>query len=282
MKILLVGGNSTLAKVLLPILASFAEVLTAGRSGCDLDLDLAWPSERLELPAGLDAVIHLAANFGGQDFDAMLAAEDINVLGALKVAHACKQAGVGKMVLVSSIFSGLNEDSPFYNSYALSKRHAEELTRLYCRSTGLPLVILRPSQLFGEGDAFRRHQPFLYRLIDMAQRGEEIVIYGRNDAQRNFIHVLDVAQVLSRLVQQRIVGTFDCVSMTNVRFSEIAAAAVTAFGSDSMIRFDTSRPDILDNAFVGDDSLYQSINYFPEISFEEGMAREAAYRRGQP
>lgn len=279
MKILLAGGHSSLAQALRPVLASFAEVVTAGRSGCDVDFDLAWPVKRFELPAGLDAVIHLAAHFGGQDFDAMLAAEELNVLGALKLAHACTCAGVGQLVQVSSIFAGLDEDSPFYNSYALSKRHAEELTRLYCRSAGLPLAILRPAQLYGEGESFRHHQPFLFSLLDRAQSGEDIVLYGSNDAQRNFIHVTDVAEVFARVVRLRIEGRYDCASLSNVRFSEIAAAAVAAFGSASAIRFDATKPDVPDNAFAADESLYRLIDYFPGISMAQGLAREAVRRR---
>lgn len=279
MRILLTGGHSSLAQVLRPVLASFAEVLTAGRSGCDVELDLAWPAERFELPAGLDAVIHLAAHFGGQDFDAMLAAEEVNVLGALKLAHACTRAGVGHLVQVSSIFAGLGEDSPFYNSYSLSKRHAEELTRLYCHSVGLPLAILRSAQLYGEGESFRRHQPFLYALLDRAQCGDDIVLYGSHDARRNFIHVEDVAEVIARVVRLRIEGRYDCVSPSNASFSEIAAATVAAFGSDSAIRFDTAKPDIPDNAFAADEVLYRLIDYFPRISLKQGLAREAARRR---
>lgn len=282
MKILLAGGHSSLALALRPVLACFAEVLTAGRSGCDVELDLAWPAERFELPAGLDAVIHLAAHFGGQDFDAMLAAEEVNALGALKLAHACTRAGVGQLVQVSSIFAGLDADSPFYNSYALSKRHAEELTRLYCRSAGLALAILRPAQLYGEGESFRQHQPFLYALLDRAQGGEEIVLYGSNDARRNFIHVDDVAEVLARVVRQRIEGRYDCANLSNARFSEIAAAAVAAFGSTSAIRFDATKPDIPDNAFAADETLYRLIGYFPRISLAQGLAREAARRSALP
>ncbi len=282
MKILLVGGHSSLAQVLRPVLTSFAEVMTAGRTGCDVALDLIWSAERFNLPDGVDVVIHLVAHFGGQDFDSMLAAEEVNVLGALKLAHACRRSGVAQLVQVSSIFAGLDEDSPFYNSYALSKRHGEELSQLYCRSAGLPLAILRPAQLYGEGDAFRRHQPFLYALLDRAQRGEDIVLYGCNDAQRNFIHVADVCEVIARVVQQRIEGRYECASLTNVRFSEIAAAAIAAFGSASTISFDTGKPDIPDNAFAADDALYRRISYFPQISLAQGLAREAARRKALP
>lgn len=282
MKILLVGGNSSLAHALRPVLAQFSEVLTAGLSGCDVKLDMIWPAERFDLPVGLDVAIHLAAHFGGESFDAMLAAEEVNVLGTLKLAHACTRVQVGHLVQISSIFAGLAEDSLFYNSYALSKRHAEELARLYCQSVGLPLAILRPSQLYGEGESFRRHQPFLYALLDQAQRGEDIVFYGKNDAQRNFIHVADMAEVIARVVQQRIEGRYDCASLTNVRFSEIANAAVTAFGSSSEIRFDATKPDVPNNAFEADESLYRLIDYFPQISIEQGLAREAVRRKVLP
>lgn len=278
MKILLVGGHSSLAQVLRSVLTSFAEVLTAGRKDCDIVLDLAWPAERFKLPK-VDTVINLAAHFGGRDFASMLHAEEINVLGTLKLAHACQNVGVSQLVLVSSIFAGLGEASPFYTSYSLSKRHAEELAQLYCSSVGLPLTILRAAQLYGESDSFRRHQPFLYELMDRAQRGEEIMLYGRNDARRNFIHADDVAEVIARVVQQRIEGSYDCASLSNVYFSEIAEAVVASFGSTSVIRFDVDRADIPDNAFAADDTLYRLIGYFPQIALAEGLARVSASRK---
>ena len=282
MKILLVGGQSSLAQVLRPVLASFAEVVTAGRSGCDVDLDLSWPAEKFCLPLGIDVVVNTAAHFGGQNFDAILAAEEVNVLGTLKLAHACIRAKVGQLVHVSSIFAGLSEASLFYNSYTLSKCHAEELARLYCHSVGLALAILRPAQLYGEGESFRTHQPFLYTLLDQAQRGEDIVLYGSNDAWRNFIHVADVAEIIARVVHQRIEGRYDCVSQSNIRVSEIATAAINAFTSTSEIRFDTTKPNILDNAFVADESFYRLIDYFPQISLAQGLTRVATHRKTLP
>lgn len=278
MKILLMGGNSSLAQALRPALETFAEVVTAGRRGCHVPLDLTWPVERFEIPSGVDTVINLAAHFGGPDFSDLLAAEDVNVLGALKLAHACTQAGVIQLVHVSSIFAGLAEDSLFYSSYALSKRHAEELLQLYSRQTGLPLAILRPAQIYGPGDGFSRHQPLLYALLDQAWRGAGIVLNGSNDAKRNFIYVEDVVEVIVRVVRRRIKGRYACAGLANVRFSEIAAAAMAAVASASEIRFDVTKPDIPDNAFEPDETLYRLIDYSPRISLQEGLARIAEKR----
>jgi nucleoside-diphosphate-sugar epimerase len=279
MKILIVGGNSSVAQVLRPVLASFAEVLTAGKNGCNVELDLSWPVERFNLPSGLDAVINMAAHFGGKDFEMMLESEEVNVLGALKLSHACVHAGVGHMVQISSIFASLDEDSPFYNSYAMSKRHAEDLVHLYCQSTGLSLAILRLSQIYGVGEVFRRHQPLLYSIIDRAERGDDIVFYGNRDAQRNFIHVEDSAEIIARVLSRHIEGRYVCASLSNVRLSEIASAAVTAFGSSSRVNFDVEKPDILDRVFEIDDLLYQKIDYYPRISLTQGMTMEADHRK---
>ena len=279
MKILIVGGSSSLAQVLIPTLSSFAKVLTAGRSGCDIELDLTWEDELFQLPVGLDAVIHLAAHFADNDFAGALAAEQVNVLGSLKLCHAAKRAGVGHFVQVSTTFAALREDSAFFSSYALSKRHAEDVTRLYCSNVDLPLTILRPAQIYGVGEAFRKHQPFLYNIIDKSERNEEIVFYGSNDAQRNLIHAEDVAEVIAQIVRLRLQGLYACPSMTNVRYSEIAAAAVSAFDSISQVRFAADKPDILDNAFDPDDRLYRHIEFFPRVTLDLGMKKEAAYRR---
>lgn len=279
MKILIVGGSSSLAQVLLPALSSFAQVLTAGRSGCDIRLDLSWEDEQFQLPDGLDAVIHLSAHFGGKDFVDILAAEQVNVLGSLKLCHAAQRVGVGHLVQVSTIFAALREDSLFFSSYALSKRHAEDVVRLYCSNANLPLTILRPAQVYGVGEAFRKHQPFLYNIIDKSERNEEIVFYGSNDAQRNLIHAEDVAEIIAKIVRLRLQGLYACPSMTNVRYSEIAAAAVAAFESSSQVRFAADKPDIIDNAFDPDDRLYRHIEFFPRVTLDLGMKKEAAYRR---
>ena len=53
MKILVVGGKSSLAKALVPVLSGFAEVITAGRTDCDIYLDLNDPIENILIPSGV-------------------------------------------------------------------------------------------------------------------------------------------------------------------------------------------------------------------------------------
>jgi nucleoside-diphosphate-sugar epimerase len=278
-RILLVGATSALGSTLRPILSRFAEVTTAGRSGCDLRLDLSDPAESIGWADQYDVVVALAAHFGGDTDDAILEAEDANVLGTLKL---CRAAAMGKsqyFVLISSIFASLPPTSEFFGVYALSKRHGEEVARFYCEQRSLPLAIVQPSQMYGDSERFRRHQPFLYTIIDHAERGEDVTIYGSHDPRRNYIHAEDVAAAIVRLVEHRIEGTFTCQYPIDTTYAQIANAAFRAFGASSQVNFLDDRPDIPDNVFSFDDALYRRIAWMPEVSIDDGMAKLARSRR---
>jgi nucleoside-diphosphate-sugar epimerase len=279
MKILLVGGTSFLAQALLPVLGHFAEVVTAGRAGCDLHLDLSAAPEDIAIPKGIDVVINAAASFDGATFEAMLQAEKVNVCGVLKLCHACAKAEIRQLVLISSIFECLEASSPFYSIYSLSKRQSEEVARLYCSKFGLPLTILRPSQMYGTGEGYRKHQPFLFSIVDKAANGEDIELYDGGGSMRNYIHVEDVARILGLVVQRGILGTFACMSGENTDFREIAREAIQAFGSKSKIRLTEPPHAMPDNIFKPDDTLFQLLGFYPRISMAEGMKMEAARRK---
>jgi 2-alkyl-3-oxoalkanoate reductase len=110
--------------------------------------------------ANMDAVIHagaLSSPWGKlEEFMA------VNVTGTRNVLETCLQAGVRRLVYISSpavIFTGRDhllerDDAPYPKSfsshYALSKKLAEELV-LEAR-TKLEVIILRPKAIYGPGD----------------------------------------------------------------------------------------------------------------------------------
>ncbi|WP_312439760.1 NAD(P)-dependent oxidoreductase [Janthinobacterium sp.] len=279
MRVLIVGGNSTLAQALIPMLSAFAEVITAGRSGCDVALDLNGDIDAGRMPRDIDVLVNAAASFGTGDAASICQTEQTNVLGALKLCQLCTTLSIGHMVQISSIFAHLPPQSPFYSAYSLSKRHAEELTRLYSERSGLALAIIRPSQFYGTGPACRKHQPFLYTIIDKVANHENVTIYGSHDARRNFIHLDDVARLIASAIRLKITGSHDCAQLQPVRFSEIIAAAAKAFCSSSQMVFLPGQPDIADNVCPADDTLFRLLGQYPAISMEQGMAKEAAYRK---
>jgi len=281
MKILLVGGRSALARALRPALAPFAEVLTAGRGACDVELDLAWPIERMHFPVPIDVVINTAAHFGGNDFDSLIAAENINAAGCLKLYQAAKNAGARHFIQISSTSACLERQSAYYGAYALSKRHGDELLELHGAREQLPCTILRPSQLYSNDGDFKKHQPFLYGALEKALRNDDIVIHGSRDARRNYLHADDLCRIIISVIEQRLTGTYACTAPEDTSLLEIAALLVESAGSTSKIRFDKTMADIPDNVFPFDDTLYRKTGNHPTIHLAEGIRQLVASRKEQ-
>jgi len=107
---------------------------------------------------GQDAVVHLAALDAGfvPEEEAFI---DVNVRGTWHVLQACEEAGVGRVVVTSSVAAvGLGahnlppvlpipvevELAPL-DSYGLSKQACEAMARVFVRRGPLEVICLRPS-----------------------------------------------------------------------------------------------------------------------------------------
>ena len=276
-KILITGGNSTLGSHLKPFLSEAAEIITLGRTGCDITFDLSPGGADVSLP-GVDVVVHTAARFGGASARDFLDTMAVNVLGTVKICQMAIAAGATHVIIISSAYVNLRPSSEHYGVYSLSKRQAEEAALLYCQKHTMPLAILRPSQLYGDDNRFRRHQPFFYDIVDKAQAGEDVVLFGTNDARRNFLHVDDLCQAIEGVASKSLTGTFACMQPRDVTYSGIAHAAIEAFRSKSKVRFAPERDNMPDNTLPADNTLYERLGYYPKVSLAEGMARIAARR----
>jgi UDP-glucose 4-epimerase len=272
MKVLVIGPSSSLAYHLIPQLETIGEVFTAGRNDAHYYLDLETHPDTWDFPSNIDTVVNLAAHFGGIGVENLVAAQNVNTRGVLYLTEICELFKVKHLVHISTIFSSLQEASPFYSAYSLTKRHGEELAHFATRNSKLALAILRPSQLYGPVARFRRHQPFFYNVLSRAASNQEILFHGSHDAMRNFIHVDDVAQMIALCVARRVEGIFNCVAQENITYGQLARIAIDTFGSKSKVRFDSKFSNTHDNGYAADDLLYRHLDRFPRISLADGIA----------
>jgi nucleoside-diphosphate-sugar epimerase len=275
MKIGIVGGNSSIAKSLIPKFIGESEIILFGRSNVDVFMDL--NSENISLPQGLDVIIHTAANFGGSSFNDTYDAINVNILGTLRLFEAAIEAKVKHFIYISSIYSHLHSDSSLYSIYSITKKSSEDILKLHAVDKGIKLLILRPSQIYGDLESNRTHQPFFYSIIDKVKLNKKILFYGSKDPIRNFIHIEDLSNIIYYSLQNEIEGDFDCAFPDNTSFLEIANAAKFAFKSSSRILFDGSYGNIADMDIAFETSLYSQIDYFPKISINLGMHMLAEY-----
>jgi nucleoside-diphosphate-sugar epimerase len=151
---------------------------------------------------GVSAVIHLGSlsNDPTADFDPK-ANNEINCIGTLKVAQACKKMGVKRMTLASSAaVYGFHVDSvadeKFKTSpqseYAQSKLDAEKAILKIMDKDFCP-VILRQATVFGLSPRMRWDLVVNTMTKDAFSKGK-IFVYCAGDSWRPLVAALDVAK----------------------------------------------------------------------------------------
>lgn len=274
MKILLVGSNAALSESLIPILSKEYEVIKAARKNADLCLDL---EKEINIPIDVDVIVNVAAYFD-TDTANIIKSYETNTIGALKLCLEAKKQKIKHFIQISSAFASASSNSPYYTQYAISKRHTDEIVEYFCNTNQIPLAVIRPSQIYGDSNSFRKNQPFFYTMIDRAECGEDITIYGSHNPLRNYIHADDVAYSIYEIIIQKIEGVFSCMYPQNTSFAEIAEAAFDVFNSNGKTVFLKEQKDIPDNIFEKDLHLYETINRFPQIDLKTGIKRIKDFR----
>ena len=134
--------------------------------------------------AGVEGVVNavsLYAESGPQTF------QSVHVEAAARVARLAREAGVGRFIHVSGIGSDAGSASP----YIRSRGEGEKVVR-----EAFPAAtLLRPSVMFGRGDAF------LLPLARMLRRLPVFPLFGRGQTQLQPVHVENVADAIAEVMQ---------------------------------------------------------------------------------
>jgi nucleoside-diphosphate-sugar epimerase len=148
--------------------------------------------------SGVDGVFHLAAMIGA--WRAMKDYYAVNVIGTRNVCRAALEAGVHRLIHISSAMvydmamgRPVTEDDllqPLNEPYSLTKAQGDMLVERMIREEHLPAVIIRPGTLIGPGDRLN-----FGRMADRVRAGKGLIIGSGNNALP-FIYVTDMIQGL--------------------------------------------------------------------------------------
>ncbi len=277
--VLLVGSNAVLGRGLRVSLENAGlTVTTAGRKGADIFLDLLDPfSIRAGIPS-FDCVVMTAADFGGTTAEDLDRAVRVNALGVLNVCRLATAVRARRFVLVSSLSASYNLGDPYFGAYSLTKRHGEDLAMLYSTMHNLSVAIVRPSQIYNDDGECRHHQKLFYTILERAAAGKDIEIDGPHDPARNFIHLEDVSEIVSRLVRSEVTGVYECPHPRSVKLSELARIAQGVFRKGGEVRFLEGHPSIHDVPEKIGEPLFRALGYTPLVGLEKGVQRIKEFR----
>ena len=161
-----------------------------------------------------DVVVHLAGETSvGESFRDPATTFDVNAVGAINVLEACREASVGRVLLVTSceVYGDpdpsqgpIVETAPLIpiNPYGASKVAQDALGYQYWRSFGVPVVRARPFPHTGSGQADRYLFPSIARRIALAEtgRGSATITVGNIATIRDLLDVRDVVEAYVGLI----------------------------------------------------------------------------------
>ncbi|MEO3799609.1 dTDP-glucose 4,6-dehydratase [Nonomuraea sp. B1E8] len=232
-----------------------------------------------EVVPGHDVVVNFAAeSHVDRSIEGAAAFVRTNVLGTQTLLQACLEAGVAKVVQVSTdevygtIESGSwTEDAPLAprSPYAASKAGADLIARSYAITHGMDVSITRCGNNYGPRQYPEKIIPlFVTRLL----RGATVPLYGDGGNVRDWIHVQDHCAGI-RLVMHKgepgevyhIAGTAE---LTNL---ELTGRLLEACGRDWDLVEHVEDRKGHDRRYSLDDAKLRALGYRPEIPFEQGL-----------
>ncbi len=271
MKILVIGNTSLVGERLIDELEALGEVASAGRQGNPDVLFSLTSDEAIRGGDVFEVIVHCAASFADDSVEGVLQNELVNAAGAARVARLADAVRCRHLIYCGTIFSYQKDENQYLGSYGISKRHGHEILAFACRQNGIRFASLWISQIYDERGKAREHQPALYRMIDDARSGRDLIIPGSSDPGRNFIFLGDLVQMIGRVIARETVGVFPCVNPETLRVSEIAALTLEVFSGSGRVVREPAMADIKSIYIPDGSTLYREIDYLPETSLHDGL-----------
>jgi dTDP-glucose 4,6-dehydratase len=238
-----------------------------------------------DLLPGHDAVINFAAE-SHVDRSIAGAGEFVtaNVVGVQVLLDACRAAGVGKVVQVStdevygSIASGSwTEESPLdpNSPYSAAKAGGDLIALAYARTHGLDVSITRCCNNYGPCQYPEKLIPlFATNLLD----GNPVPLYGDGANVRGWIHVDDHCRGIQLVLEQGAPGrVYNIDGGAELSNRELTTAILEACGHDWDMVVQVTDRKAHDRRYSLDDSLLRSMGYAPRIPFAEGLKATIAW-----
>ncbi len=166
-------------------------------------------------------------------------------------------------------------------TYAVSKLAAEHLAKAYHQEFGLPVVTLRPFNVYGPGQV---GEGALRTFILRALQNQEIEIHGDGNQIRAWCYIDDFVEgLLSSMIHPRAVGESFNIgnSRAVVTIFGLAQTVVRVLGSRSNIRFTHKAYADVELRVPSVKKARELIGFEAKIDLEEGVQRTAEFYRKQ-
>ncbi|MER7361356.1 dTDP-glucose 4,6-dehydratase [Nonomuraea wenchangensis] len=201
-----------------------------------------------------------------------------NALGTQTLLQACLEAGVPKVVQVSTdeVYGSIDigswdESAPVRprSPYAASKAGGDLIARAYAVTYGMDVSITRCGNNYGPRQYPEKIIPlFVTRLL----RGEKVPLYGDGGNVRDWIHVSDHCAGIRLVAEKGAPGeVYHIAGTAELTNRELTGRLLEACGRDWDLVEQVPDRKGHDRRYSLDDSKLRALGYRAEIPFEQGL-----------
>ncbi len=267
-------------------------------------LDLRRWENCLRATRGVDEVYALAADMGGMGFISCHHAQILhnNALINFHTLEAARQNGVRRYLFTSSAcvypeyrqaapgVTPLKEEDAYpaspQDAYGWEKLIAERLCLHYRQDYGLETRIVRFHNIFGPYGTWeggREKAPAaLCRKIAVAKLtgNPEVEIWGDGEQTRSFCYIDDCVEGIHRLMRSDFADPLNLGQDRMVTINQLADM-IAAIAGVSIVKRHVPGPMGVRGRNSDNTRLRQVLNWEPQVSLEEGLARTYAWIEAQ-
>jgi dTDP-glucose 4,6-dehydratase len=245
-------------------------------SGCDIIVNLA-------AVAGIDTVIKsptttMKVNMTGAG----------NMLEAVMSLDKCERFIQFSTSEVFGVYSYKSSENDITHigcvgearwTYAVSKLAAEHMAHSYHKEFGLPVVSLRPFNVYGPGQV---GEGAIHIFVKKAIKGDKIEIHGDGDQIRSWCYIDDMVEgIMLCLEKKEAVGNVFNIGNPGgtATIYNLAQLVKKVSGSGSDIVFTPKTYADVELRMPNIDKAKRLLGYNPKIGLEEGIRRTVAWYR---
>jgi len=212
-----------------------------------------------------------------------------NILGTIALLEASRQAGVKRVLLVSSGGAAYGEQETFpapethptwpVSPYGVSKRAGELYGFFYQAAYGIPFLAFRYANVYGPRQDPHGEAGVVAIFSGRMLRGETITVYGEGTQTRDYVYVGDVARANLLALERDVRGPLNIGTGVETDVKTLARHIQEAAGGRSEVRHEPTRPGEQQRSVVDIRRAATELGWRPEVSLADGLRRTVDFFR---
>lgn len=260
-----------------------------------LQLDLLKPENAEKAMKDIDVCFHFAAVIGGIGYFHKYPATSVrnNAIMNLNLWDAAKEAKP-KMICMSSsmVFErteqfptpekAIETSPPPLTGYGFSKLTSEYIARTYFEEFGIPFVIARPFNAYGQGEVTGDYVGYSHIIPDLVKKISSgqypLEILGDGSQTRSYTYVDDLADAVLHIAEKAENDDFNIGTGVETSVKQLAEKLWKICGRKEPIKFKHAESFKYDvKKRVPDITKIKSLGWKPKMDLDTGLKKTAEW-----